>query len=224
MYRSRRYILPLLFGLIGAAILIGLGSWQVGRLHWKQDILAAIDAKIMAPPVALPATPGEADRYLPVQAEGRLTGEGLRVLASRKLIGAGYREIAVLETGGRRVLVDLGFLRRRHRAVALRRRCRSSVIGNLHWPAEVDSFTPAPDLAKGLWFARDVPAMAQALNTEPVLIIARAPVVPEAEPLPVDASAIPNDHLGYAITWFSLAAVWLGMTVLFLWRINRRKA
>lgn len=219
---SRRYILPLLFGLIGAAILIGLGSWQVGRLHWKQDILAAIDAKIMAPPVALPATPGEADRYLPVQAEGRLTGEGLRVLASRKLIGAGYREIAVLETGGRRVLVDLGFVTE-GTAFTLPEG-PASVIGNLHWPAEVDSFTPAPDLAKGLWFARDVPAMAQALNTEPVLIIARAPVVPEAEPLPVDASAIPNDHLGYAITWFSLAAVWLGMTVLFLWRINRRKA
>ncbi|HBD90909.1 MAG: cytochrome oxidase biogenesis protein Surf1, facilitates heme A insertion [Rhodobacteraceae bacterium GWE1_64_9] len=219
---SRRYILPLLFGLIGAAILIGLGSWQVSRLQWKQDILAAIEAKIMAAPVALPAAPGEADRYLPVQAEGRLTGEGLRVLASRKLIGAGYREIAVLETGGRRVMVDLGFVTE---GIAFTLpEAPASVIGNLHWPAEVDSFTPVPDLAKGLWFARDVPAMAQALNTEPVLIIARAPVVPEAEPLPVDASAIPNDHLGYAITWFSLAAVWLGMTVLFLWRINRRKA
>ena len=31
--------------------------------------------------------------------------------------------------------------------------------------------------------------------------------------MPVDTSTIPNDHWGYAITWFSLAAVWAGMTV-----------
>ena len=219
---TRRIVVPLLFGLIGAAILIGLGSWQVSRLQWKQGILSAIEAKIAAAPVALPASPAEADRYLPVRAQGRLTGEGLRVLASRKLIGAGYREIAVLETAGRRVLVDLGFVAE---GVAFTLpQGDATVTGNLHWPEEVDGFTPAPDLAKGLWFARDVPAMAQALNTEPVLIVARDPVAPGADPLPVDTSSIPNDHMGYAATWFSLAAVWLGMTVLFLWRINRRKA
>ena len=34
--------------------------------------------------------------------------------------------------------------------------------------------------------------------------------------------AIPNDHLGYALTWFGLAAVWAVMTALWLWRIKRR--
>ena len=32
---------------------------------------------------------------------------------------------------------------------------------------------------------------------------------------------LPNDHLQYAITWFSLAAVWSLMTILWLWRIRR---
>ncbi len=218
---TARMILPMLFGLIGAAILIGLGTWQVQRLAWKQGVLAEIDARIAADPVPLPG-PGGEWRYTPVRAEGRLTGESLRVLVSRKQVGAGYRRIAVLDVAGRRVLVDLGFVPEGEQVDLPQ--APVTVIGNLHLPQEVDSYTPAPDLAKGLWFARDVPAMAKALNTEPTLIIARAPVVDGIEPLPVDSSAIPNDHLGYAITWFSLAVVWLGMTVLYLWRIRRRTA
>jgi surfeit locus 1 family protein len=40
------------------------------------------------------------------------------------------------------------------------------VTGNLHWPDEVDSFTPARSWP-AIWFARDVPAMAAALGSEP---------------------------------------------------------
>ena len=64
---SRRMILPLLFGLVGAAILIGLGTWQVQRLHWKEGLIATAEAKIAMPAVALPAQPDPvADRYLSV--------------------------------------------------------------------------------------------------------------------------------------------------------------
>ena len=40
-------------------------------------------------------------------------------------------------------------------------------------------------------------------------------------PLPISPQ-IKNDHLEYAITWFSLAAVWLGMTLFWILRIRRR--
>lgn len=219
----RRMILPLLFGLVGGAILIGLGVWQMQRLAWKEAILAEIDARIGAAPVDLPAAPeAGADRYRPVAVAGQLTGEDLLVLVSRKQIGPGYRVIAVLETDtGRRVLVDRGFLPEAARGLP-RPAGAVAVTGNLHWPEEVDGFTPAPDARTGVWFARDLPAMAQALRTEPVLIVARSDTGDGIEPMPVDSSAIPNDHLGYAIQWFSLAAVWVGMTAFFLWRIRRR--
>lgn len=219
----RRMILPLLFGLAGAAILIGLGAWQLQRLGWKEAVLAEIDSRIGATPVDLPDQPDpEADRYLPVAVTGQFTGQGLDVLASRKQIGPGYRVIAVFETdSGRRILVDRGFLAEAARGLPREAR-EASITGNLHWPQEVDGFTPKPDAATGLWFARDVPAMAAALETEPVLIVAAGPTGDGIDPLPVDSSVIPNDHLNYAITWFSLAIVWLGMTALLLWRIRRR--
>ncbi|THD82209.1 SURF1 family protein [Aliigemmobacter aestuarii] len=220
---TRRMIPFLLFGLLGAAILIGLGTWQMQRLEWKRGILDQIDARIGAAPVALPATPDPAqDTFLPVTASGRFTGEGIEVLVSRKQIGAGVRVIQVLQTDdGRRILVDRGFVPEARRKDP-RSATTATVTGNLHWPDEVDSYTPDPDLGRNLWFARDVPAMATALNSEPVLIIARSETGDGIEPMPVDSSGIPNDHLNYAITWYSLAVVWLGMTALYLWRIRQR--
>lgn len=218
----RRILFPLLLGLVGGAVLISLGVWQMQRLAWKEAILADISARIVADPVALPANPDpEADRYLPVRAEGVFTGESLDVLVSRKQIGAGVRVVEVFETEGRRVMVDRGFVPEGQRS-APRPPGPAVVVGNLHWPEEVDGFTPEPDARTGLWFARDVPAMAAHLGADPVLIIAREPTVPGIEPIPVDISGIPNDHFGYAVQWFGLAAVWLGMTAYLLWRIRRR--
>jgi len=220
---TRRMIVPLLIGLLGGAILISLGIWQVNRLHWKQGVLADIAARIVAAPVALPASPDpQADRYLPVTVTGRFTGDHLDVLVSRKQIGAGVRVIEAFETqDGRRILVDRGFVTDGARANP-RESGAATVEGNLHWPDETDSYTPPPDPKTGLWFARDVAAMAQALDTEPTFIVARRPTGGEIEPMPVDTSGIPNDHMNYAITWFSLAAVWLGMTAYLLWRIRQR--
>lgn len=216
--------IPLAFGLIGTLILLALGNWQVNRLAEKQAFLSEIDARIADLPTDLPAAPDpEADRFLAVELRGQYTGEEIDVLASAKGIGAAYRVISVFETEEeRRVLVDRGFL-----PVAQRDTARSfpeaRLQGNLHWPDEVDSFTPDPDTASNTWFARDVPALAAALNTEPVLLILRATSEPDpfATPYPLDSSGIPNDHLEYAVTWFSLAAVWFGMTLYFLWRMRR---
>ena len=90
-----------------------------------------------------------------------------------------------------------------------------TVNGNLDWPYEADRFTPGPDQGRRLWFARDVPSMAAALGAEPILIVARD-VAGDAQgivPVPVSTSGIPNNHREYAVTWFSLAAVWAGMTL-----------
>jgi surfeit locus 1 family protein len=220
----RRFILPLFFGLSGLIILCGLGTWQVQRLAWKEAILAQIDATIDAAPVALPAQPDPVrDAYRAVRVTGVWAGDTIRVLVSHRSFGAGYRLITPLDVDGRRVLIDRGFL-----PVAAAQpdlpAAAVTVTGNLHWPQEVDSYTPQNDLAANLWFARDVPALAAALQTEPTFIIARQITPPQANitPLPVDSSAIPNDHLGYAVTWFGLALVWFFMTILAL-RVAARK-
>ena len=221
----RRLIFPLLLGLVGVAILLSLGVWQLQRLAWKQAYLAGIEAKIAADPVALPDDPrAEADLYLPVTVAGRFTGAALQVLSGKKDLGAGVRIIAAFETDqGRRVLVDRGFVLQDLRN-APREVTTASVTGNLHWPQDADAYTPPPDAATGLWFARDVPAMAAVLDTEPILIVARGTTGDGIEAMPLDTSTIPNDHAGYAFTWLALALVWAVMTGALLWRMRPQKS
>ena len=220
---------PLLFGLIGAGILIWLGLWQVQRLAWKEDILTRIESRISGEPAPLPA-PGmanpERDRYQPVALTGSLGEDELLVLVSRKRVGAGYLVISALTLeDGRRILLDRGFAPVDARDADRSQSGLVQITGNLHWPDDRTSATPENDSVGNTWFARDIDQMAAQLGTEPLLVIARnmSPPDPGVTPLPVDTSGIPNDHMQYAITWFSLAAIWLIMTAVFLRRQHATK-
>ena len=218
-----RFVFPLVIGVGGVLVLLALGTWQVQRLAWKEAMLSDISARIVGTPVALPDAPDpENDRYLPVRAEGAFTGPELHQLGQVKGRGPGYRVVQAFETDGRRVMVDRGFISSGEKDAA-RKAGAAEIVGNLAWPNERDGFTPENDLGRNIWFARDVPAMAEALDTEPVLIVLRETdeVNPAILPQPVTTLGIPNNHFQYAVTWFGLALVWAGMT---LWWIIRRRA
>ena len=214
-----------LIGLGGIAILVWLGTWQVQRLGWKQTLLSEIDATIADAPVPVSQAIDPFQRYAPVSLQGTF-GEGhVRVLASRKQIGPVYRVLRPFEDASiGRVIVDTGWIRDGV-TVADAPVGEMSLIGNLNNPNEIDSFTPEPDLNRNIWFARDVAALAEQFNAQPIMVVLRE--MPESDlgvtPWPVDTAGIPNDHLQYAITWFSLAAIWGGMTLYFLLRTSRSR-
>ncbi|SDW70430.1 surfeit locus 1 family protein [Albimonas donghaensis] len=224
MRRSNRARLAflLIFGLGGVAILCWLGTWQVQRLNWKLGLIEALETRLDAAPVPLPEAPTEAeDEYLRVTVPGVYDGSELHVLTSAKPWGPGYRVIAGFDAAdGRRIMVDRGFVEESRRNET-RPGGPAEVTGALLWPQEVDGFVPDPDLAENLWFARDVPPMAEALGAAPILVVAEANEAdwPKAQPLTVN---LRNDHLNYAITWFGLALVWAGMTGALALRLKRR--
>lgn len=209
-------------GIGGAAILVSLGIWQVQRLAWKEALIADIEMRIAATPVPLPTTPDlVTDAYLPVEVTGVVGPSYLQVLVSKKGAGAGYRIIRPMNHTDGRILIDMGFVTTQDASgLKFEEGPPLTITGNLQWPDEIDQFTPEPDIDNNIWFARDVTAMAQALETRPILVVRRN--VPQTGgpllPMPVDTSAIPNDHLQYAVTWFSLAALWSLMTLYFLRR------
>ncbi|MGV6839589.1 MAG: SURF1 family protein [Planktomarina sp.] len=219
-----RTVILWILAVVGTAVLLSLGTWQVQRLAWKETLLAEIEDKIAAAPVAIPAQPNAQDnKYMPVQAQGQFVGDTVRVLVSQKLYGAGYRLITAFETDdGRRILVDRGFVSV-NAPLPPRPEGQGMITGNLHWPEEVDGFTPDNDIAKNIWFSRTVPELAAHLGTDPILMIQNGGDIsdPKVKALPVGTDGIPNDHLGYAVTWYSLAVIWVGISAVLLYRHRR---
>jgi surfeit locus 1 family protein len=223
---TKRMILPIIFGITGIAILLSLGFWQVQRMNWKNGVLAQIEARIAAAPVALPDKPDPAtDNRLSVRVTALIGFDEAHVLASSgRGEGPGFLVITpgLQKPDGRRILIDMGFIPEAQKNT-VRKPQTVTIVGNLLWPNETDSFTPEPNMEKNIWFARDAEKMAAKFDTEPYLIVARTIEVGDYGPKPHPIGLnIPNDHKAYAITWFSLALVWFGMTVYLLYRIRQK--
>jgi len=219
---------------IALAILIGLGIWQVQRLHWKEGLLARIQALQTAPPTALAPVlarvkAGQDVDFTRVIADCpdietapfvRLwsvpgEGAGFRVITACRLTGAPYGAI----------LVDRGFMLQ-DAAMKLApghgARLTGPISGVLRQGDRPNAFTPQNQPMQNLWYSRDVPAMVQALgdrDAAPVFLMLERPAPkgfgPAPAPLPAD---IPNNHLQYAVTWFGLAAALAGVYLASLWR------
>ena len=215
-----------LFIILGSIVLLLLGQWQLDRLNWKRSVLAEIENKVSGSPQPLPSDVKESlHKYMPIKLSGKIKRGFIKVMASQKFVGAGYRIIVPfeLETGSI-ILVDLGFIRHEF-APNINLGDNLSIIGNLHWPKEVDFFTPKPDRESNIWFARDVDELSKELLTEPILLVSRSfsPSITHLAILPINTVNIPNNHKQYAITGFSLAFIWLGMGAFFIYKTRVNK-
>lgn len=229
MTAFRPRLVPTLFTVPGVLILIALGIWQVERLHWKEGLIAQRDAAIAAAPVAPPQTLAEAraGQFRHVAAEGAFRNDKeLFLAASSEGGGSGYQVLTPLKMNdGRTLFVNRGFipleLKDRARREAGEPSGTVHIVGLLRVPpAEKPSFflpDNRPDL--NLWFWVDLPAMARAAgiaDPAPFYIDADKTANPGGWPKGgVTLLELPNDHLQYAITWFSLAIALIVIYVLY---------
>lgn len=235
--RKRSIVLPGLFTLAMFLVLLGLGLWQVERLGWKESLVIALERRVNAPPVPLP-TAQEWPKLTQEESEFRRVGVALEYLdrppAYAYTAGSllrpdvktpGFFVFAPARlASGEIVVVNTGYVPDRSQSW---RNAKAGIIGYLRWPEAPRWFVPATDAEGSIWYVRDHRAMAQRLGwgakVAPFYIDQEAPVpasgVPRPGPLAVK---LRNDHLGYAITWFGLAAVLL--VVFGFWAVSRDRA
>jgi surfeit locus 1 family protein len=225
---------PTVFTVPALLLLLGLGVWQVQRLYWKERLIAERAAAVAAPAVPAPQTLAQARRldFHHVVAAGIfLHAKEIYLGASAGAGRIGYQVLTPLaEPSGRVVFVNRGFIPADLKSPA--RRAAGQIAGTVHIvgllrlpPAgRPNWFLPdnRPDL--NYWFWVDLPAMAAADALErvaPFYIDAGAAPNPGGWPkggaTPLE---LPNDHLQYAITWFSLAVALIVVYVLY----HRRRA
>jgi surfeit locus 1 family protein len=205
------------------ALLIGLGIWQLQRLQWKLGLIAQVSANLTAPPVNLDRALalGPAAQYHRVALQGRFDNAKEAYIYGIGPEGAPVFHVIVPFTtdDGRVLLVDRGIVPRDMKNPATRpesvRNGEAKVVGVWRTPQSGGAFTPAPDLAKRIWFAHDLAAIAR---TDRITLA--APVIVEADATPNPGGwprggqtvvNFRNEHLQYAITWFLMAAGLLGV-------------
>jgi surfeit locus 1 family protein len=227
------------FSAIAFVILLGLGTWQVQRLHWKNGLIAQIEARVHAKPIPLAdalaaVRRGEDLEYTRVTATGRWLRGQERYLWAPSPAGPGWHVYAPLATaGGPIVIVNRGFVPDARRDPASRPEPGQSgevtLVGLLRRPEERHLFTPDNDVAHNTWYWRDIGGMVQSMSLKAGARIAPFAIDAEAgsaaPPGPqggVTRLELPNSHLQYAVTWYGLAATLVGVYVAFVWsRLQR---
>ena len=217
---------------VSMAIMIGLGVWQIQRMHWKEGVLAHVAALKSAPPVAaapLLASNEDLDfRRVEIDCPGLAAAPFVELFGVREGEAGSRLVSACAVTAGpyRSVLVDRGFV---IGTVSARPSVNPAdttplhLIGVLRTPEHGNWFSPANDPAKRNFYIRDVAEMARVLGAPapaPVFLLTETATNPDWQalvpaPLPED---IPNNHLQYVLTWFGLAAALAGVYAAVLWR------
>ena len=217
----RPRLVPTLITVPAVFVCLALGAWQVHRLHWKEGLIAQRAAALAAPAAAPPETAADARRreFHEIVTEGVLLNDrALFVHAIGPEGGLGFDLLAPLrEEDGRIVFVDRGFVPAEQRDRVNRPEGVVRVAGRLRLPpaGKPGWFIPDNRPEQGEWFWIDLPAMARADHLAADGLTNIAPFYLAADPMPGPAGwprggarlpELPNHHLQYAITWFSLAA------------------
>jgi surfeit locus 1 family protein len=234
---AQRPLSPLLGGLwvLCIALLLALGVWQVERRAWKLDLIERVAQRVHADAVALPSASSwpsinrADDEYRHVTVSGRFLHDRETFVQALTIDGPGYWVVTPLVTAqGGIVLVDRGFVDFDHRDPATRSegdpQGQVEVTGWLRMSEPSGSFLRSNDPAQDRWYSRDVAAIAAARGLSPV-----APFFIDADATPNPGGwprgglmvvSFPNNHLVYALTWFTLA---LMLAAAGVQRLRRRR-
>lgn len=226
-----------------AVVCFWLGSWQMDRLAEKEALIAAVDTRLNADPIAVPpaeewaSLDTEALNFQPVTLTGAFrynqTVTVFTSLANARgpASGPGYWVVTpfALVDGGT-VFVNRGFIPQEFQQAAVSdpegEVGTVSVIGLLRSAEAANMLTPAPNTSDRVEWVRDPERLAEL--TDPAL----APFAPFYVDLPAGAPGelpqggetvveFPNNHLGYALTWYGFAVVAVVMLGFWLWRQRR---
>lgn len=216
-------------------ILVGLGTWQVQRLHWKEGLLADIAARKDAPAVplsaieAMAASGGDIE-YRVVTTTGHYLNNKERDFLATYAEEPGFHIYTPLQLDdGRFIFVNRGFVPSEAKEPEMRKQGQltgEQTVTGLARAKLVDrpSGMPDNDPVKNIFFWRDLDAMASSvgLPKDKVLpFFIDADKTPNPQGLPIGGVTIidlPNSHLQYAVTWYGLAVTLAAIVAISWWR------
>ena len=212
-----------------------LGSWQLQRLQWKNQLIDQFEARTAAPAVSPPLGNSlTADsEFTRLALVGEFRHDQEIYLTGRTYEGnAGFHVVTpFLLADGRTILINRGWVAESYRDRSTRE--FSIVAGQvtvdaiLRLPASKGYFVPENDPDAGFWFTL-VPSQIVEYVGIPAPVItsyyADALRTSEVVTLPIGAKTelnLRNAHLSYAITWYGIALALVGVYCAFHYQAGR---
>jgi surfeit locus 1 family protein len=222
-----------------------LGVWQVQRLAWKEGLIAEVDARLTAAPYVLPP-PDHWEfvhlddlAYHPITVTGTyvpdktvLVFTSLSDDAKGKYKGPGYWVMVPLDAGGGIAFINRGFVPQANAPAFANGgplpQGPQTITGIGIAPEEAGAFTPGPDKTGRIEWVRDPARLASLAGVSGTVLgmTIDAPAtalgaLPQGGETTVD---FPNNHLGYALTWFGFAILTPCLLAFWIWRQLRPNA
>jgi surfeit locus 1 family protein len=211
---------------LGILFLLQLGFWQLQRLEWKLALIADMNAAIAGNSPAISLKEAQARfaadplaDYLPVAVSGTWQPEA-RYLYAIVDGRPGWHVVNAVGTADPELaLVNRGAIPDELRGEVTPVSGLAEIKGFARRPQpEAGWFQPESQPEAGLFYWRDAKSMAGGKPVFPFIIEAQPVAGASAWPRPekADPASLTNNHLSYAITWFSLAGVLAVMTGIFI--------
>ena len=224
----RPLLWPTLFALPALLVLLCLGTWQVQRLEWKNQLIEDFESRATAAPVDLPSgDAGPEMEFRRLALTGSFDHSKEVFMTGRTYEGnAGFHIVTPFTlTDGRTVLINRGWVSESYRVQDKREftlvEGKITVAAILRFPGKRGYFVPENEPENGFWFTLVPEQIVNHLGLQgkaETAIYAAALRTSDTIQLPIAARTetnLRNSHLGYAITWYGIACALIGVYLTF---------
>ena len=199
-------------------VFISLGTWQLIRLNWKNNLILEIENSLKNPPVELSQSSEE--NYLKIKTSGVIDFEKQIYLYNLNDSGEpGFEVINPILIDGENYLINRGWIPfEKKDSSEINIFDQNNIIGTLKAQGRKNIFKPDNDIKENYWFSlnrEDILKFTNKKFSKYIIYLDGNYKLPIPKKITTN---IPNNHKKYAMTWFSLA-----ISILLLYLYFRKK-
>ena len=199
-------------------VFIALGTWQIIRLNWKNNLILEIENSLKKPPVQL--LQSNQQNYLKIKTSGRVDFEKQIYLYNLNDSGTpGFEVLNPILIDGENYLLNRGWIPfEKKDTLEINVLDQNNIEGTLKTQGRKNIFKPDNDIKENYWFnlnREDILKFTDKKFSKYIIYLDGNYQFPRPKKI---TSNISNNHKKYAMTWFSLA-----ISILLLYLYFRKK-
>ena len=208
-----------IFVFLFITLFCSLGTWQLYRLQWKQELISQISEGLKSTPIRYSQKINK--DYQKVILVGKYDFKNQIYLYSLNDKGQpGFDVVTPFETiNEENVLINRGWIKKKFKNRSNIDITSKKITGMLRQVNRANIFTPDNDINKNIWFSinlEDVEKITDKKFNKFIVYLEDKNInIPKPKKITVD---VPNNHLKYSITWYSIS-----ISILFYYLYFRKK-